>query len=306
LLPRAAPHLTALTAMLAFSVNYVVGRWAHLDVPPATLGFVRWATAAVLLAAVVGPRIRTAAPLLRANWRIIVTASIIMPFFGGTAAYFGLTMTTATNAGIFQTLTPIFTVVLAWVMLGEVLSARQIGGVTVAMAGVLYLVVKGDPARFAALDLNPGDIVLVLTNVAFAVYAILVRKLPRAIDPVALLFSICALGGLFHAPFLIAEVATGQTIDLTERAAASLVFVALFPSMLAILCFNYSVKQLGAGIATIYMYVVPVFTAGISVLVLREVLELYHVVGALLVIGGVALVTLRAGSPQSTVQRRSS
>jgi drug/metabolite transporter (DMT)-like permease len=294
LLQRAAPHLAALAAMLAFSVNYVIGRWAYQDVPPVMLGFVRWAAAALLLATVVWPRIRAAAPLLRANWRIIVTCSIVMPFFGGTAAYFGLTMTTATNAGIFQTLTPIFTVVLAWVMLGEFLSARQIGGGIVAMAGVFYLVVKGDPARFAALNLNLGDIVLVLTNIAFAVYAILVRKLPRTIDPVALLFAICALGGLFHAPFLIAELAAGQMIVFTERAAASLVFVALFPSMVAILCFNYSVKQLGAGVATIYMYVVPVFTAGISVLVLREILELYHVIGALLVIGGVVLATLRA------------
>jgi drug/metabolite transporter (DMT)-like permease len=122
----------------------------------------------------------------------------------------------------------------------------------------------------------------------------LVRKLPRTIDPVALLFAICALGGLFHAPFLIAELASGQIIVFTERAAASLVFVALFPSMVAILCFNYSVKQLGAGVATIYMYAVPVFTAGIGVLVLREILGLYHVIGALLVIGGVVLATLRA------------
>src|SRR5687768_605290 len=79
----AAPHLAALTAMLAFSINYVVGRGVYQDVPPVMLGFIRWTAAALLLAPFVWPRVRAAAPILRANWRTIAACSIIMPFFGG-------------------------------------------------------------------------------------------------------------------------------------------------------------------------------------------------------------------------------
>ena len=290
----AAPHLASLLAVLVFSANYVVGRGVYEDVPPVMLGFTRWAGAALLLAPFVWPRVKRAWPDIRANWRIIATASVLMPFFGATAGYFGLTMTTATNGGILQVLLPVLAAVLAWAMLGETLAPRQLGGIALSIAGALYLVAQGDPMRIAALSFNPGDIVLLLCNVALAFYSILLRKLPRRLDPIALLFCLCAFGALFHVPFLIVEIAAGHVVALTERAAVGLGFVVLFPSIVAIMSWNYGIKQLGPAVSSVYMYLTPVATAAMSVVVLGERLEHFHIVGGILVIAGVALTTLTA------------
>lgn len=290
----ASPHLVTLLAVIIFSANYVVGRGVYQDVPPIMLGFTRWTGAAVLLTPFVWPRVTKAWPFLIANWKIILAASILMPFFGATAGYFGLTMTTATNGGILQVALPVLAALLAWIFIGETLAPKQLAGIAVSIIGVLYLVSRGDPARIVALSVNPGDVVLIGCNFALACYAVLVRKLPRAIDPLALLFAICALGGAFHVPFLIAEFANGQVVHFTERAAVGLIFVALFPSIVAILCWNTGIKQLGPSVSSVYMYLVPVFTAALGALLLGERIVQYHVVGAVLIIAGVTLTTLSA------------
>jgi len=290
----ASPHLVTLLAVIIFSANYVVGRGVYEDVPPVMLGFVRWAGAAVLLAPFVWQRVVKDWPLLRANWRVIVAAGILMPLFGATAGYFGLTMTTATNGGILQVALPVLAALLAWIVIGETLAPRQLVGIAVSIAGVLYLVAQGDPTRIAAFSFNPGDIVLVFCNVALAFYAVLVRKLPRAIDPLALLFAICAVGGAVHLPLLIVELAMGYVVQFTERAAVGLVFVALFPSIVAILCWNTGIKQLGPSVSSVYMYLVPVFTAALGALLLGERIAHFHVIGAVLIIAGVTLTTLSA------------
>ena len=290
----ASPHLVTLLAVIIFSANYVVGRGVYEDVPPVMLGFVRWAGAAVLLAPFVWPRFVKDWPLLRANWGVIVAAGILMPLFGATAGYFGLTMTTATNGGILQVALPMLAALLAWIFIGETLAPRQLGGIAISVVGVLYLVSQGDPTRIAAFSFNPGDIVLVFCNVALASYAVLVRKLPRTIDSLALLFAICAVGGLVHLPLLIVELAMGHVVQFTERAAVGLVFVALFPSIVAILCWNTGIKQLGPSVSSVYMYLVPVFTAALGALLLGERIAHFHVIGAVLIIAGVTLTTLTA------------
>jgi drug/metabolite transporter (DMT)-like permease len=290
----ASPHLVTLVAVIIFSANYVVGRGVYEDVPPAMLGFVRWAGAAVLLAPFVWQRAVKDWPLIRANWAIIVAAGIVMPVFGATAGYYGLTMTTATNGGILQVSLPMLAALLAWIVLGETLAPRQLGGIAISVVGVLYLVAQGDPTRIAAFSFNPGDIVLIFCNVALASYAVLVRKLPRAIDPLALLFVICAVGGLVHLPLLMVELALGHVMQFTERAAVGLVFVALFPSIVAILCWNTGIKQLGPSVSSVYMYLVPVFTAAFGALLLGERIAHFHVIGAVLIIAGVTLTTLTA------------
>lgn len=290
----ASPHLVTLLAVVIFSANYVVGRGVYEDVPPVMLGFVRWGGAAVLLMPFVWQRVVKDWPLLRANWRVIVAAGILMPLFGATAGYFGLTMTTATNGGILQVALPMLAALLAWIFIGETLAPRQLGGIAISVVGVLYLVSQGDPTRIAAFSFNPGDLVLVFCNVALALYAVLVRKLPRTIDPLALLFAICAVGGLVHLPLLIGELALGHVVQFTERAAVGLVFVALFPSIVAILCWNTGIKQLGPSVSSVYMYLVPVFTAALGALILGERIAHFHVIGAVLIIAGVTLTTLTA------------
>jgi drug/metabolite transporter (DMT)-like permease len=287
----AAPHLMMLAAVVIFGANYVVGRAVVGEVPPYTLGLVRWGGAALILAPFAWRRVRAERARLRASWRLLALCGTLMPFLGAGVAYVALAHTIAINAGILQPALPVLTVVLAWAFLGERISLLQAAGAVVAIAGVLAIVARGDAAALFSLRFNWGDALIVGSNLALAGYAVAVRRLPRDLNPLSVLFALCAIGGLVHAPFALAEAAQGELVRPTAGAALSLLFVATLPSVAAITFWNHGITRLGPARATMYLYLVPVATAALGFAFLGETIAPYHVAGALLIVAGVAAST---------------
>ncbi len=293
--PRTTPvegpttaHLVTLLAVLIFSVNYVVGRGVYQDAPPFMLGFTRWAGAAVLLAPFAMRQVRAEWPLLVENWRTIAACALLMPFIGAGLAYTALTMTVAINAAVVQTALPVFMVLLARIFLDDRLTAAQVIGSCGAILGVLGIISRGDPAILAQLSFNAGDLLLLFCNLGLAGYAILIIRLPP-IRPLAFLFAICVLGAAYHVPFLAAELAMGKTLRPTLAGLGGLAFVAVFPSIIAILSWNYSISRLGPSISGLYFYLVPIITAGLAYLFLGETVAWYHYAGGAVIIASVWL-----------------
>jgi drug/metabolite transporter (DMT)-like permease len=285
----ASPHLLMLVAVTIFGANYVVGRGVVGEVPPYTLGFVRWAGAALILAPFVMRFVRTDRPQLVRSWKLLVLCGTLMPLLGAGIAYVALKETIAVNAGIIQTSLPVLTVVIAWAVLGERITAIQAGGAALAIAGVLAIVARGDPTALLSLRFNWGDLILVGNNLALASYAVAMKRMPRDIHPMSILIAICAVGGIMHLPFAAAEVAAGEYVRPTLGALFALLFVATLPSVVAIKVWNDGIARLGPGRAGMYMYLVPVVTAVLGFLVLGESIAPYHLVGGAMIVAGVAI-----------------
>ena len=120
-LPRWAtsPHLASIMAVLIFALNYVVGRGVRDDAPPFTLGFARWAGAAIILAPFALRAMRDDWAALMRGWRVLAACGSLMPFVGATLAYVALTTTTAINASVLQIALPVFTILMAAMALRE-------------------------------------------------------------------------------------------------------------------------------------------------------------------------------------------
>ena len=285
------PHVAMVVATFIFGANYVIGRAVVGDVPPYMMGFVRWTAATLILLPFTWNRVSADAGFLRANWKLLALAGCLMPFMGAGLTYVALTRTIAVNGGIVQTSLPIFIVLLSWIFLRDRLIARQALGAVVAIAGVFAIVLRGDPTALLNLRLNTGDLILVFCNLSLAGYAIAVKRLPGGLHPMSLLTVICAFGAIYHVPFLIAELADGEFVRPTLVSAMGLLFVAIFPSVVAIMCWNHAMAEIGANRAGFYMYLVPVFSAVLAYLFLSETIEPYHLLGGALIIAGVTLST---------------
>lgn len=293
--PQATPverlttaHLVSLLAVLIFSVNYVVGRGVYEVAPPFMLGFTRWAGAAVLLVPFAMRDVRAEWPKLVENWPMIAACALLMPLIGAGLAYTALTMTVAINVAVVQMSLPVFTVLLAWIVLGDRLTAARAIGMCGAMLGVLSILARGDPAILATLGFNAGDLLILFCNLGLAGYAVLLKRLPP-IRPLAFLFAICVLGAGFHVPFLAMELAAGKALQPTWLGLGSLAFVAVFPSIVAILSWNYAISRLGPSTSGIYFFLVPVITAGLAYLFLGEPVAWYHYAGGALIVASVWL-----------------
>ena len=142
-------------------------------------------------------------------------------------------------------------------------------------------------------------------------YTILLRKRPNKLGPICFLTSIIIIGLLFLFPFYLWEIHTGATIKLTMTSVISVLYVAIFPSVLAFLFWNRAVEMIGATKAGIFIHLMPVFGAIMAYIFLGERLRSYHIAGICLIFSGIYLTTihkmklLKNGNLCSSSSRRS-
>ena len=154
---------------------------------------------------------------------------------------------------------------------------------------MLYIVSRGDPSILFGLTFNLGDAILIVCNVGLAIYGVVVKKVPSAMHPLSLIFVVCAIGALCHLPFFSFEIATGQVPRPSLTAVASLTFVAIFPSVVAVIGWNNAIARLGPNRAGFYMYLVPAFATAFAIPLLGETVGLFHLIGLALIVTGVTL-----------------
>jgi drug/metabolite transporter (DMT)-like permease len=124
-----------------------------------------------------------------------------------------------------------------------------------------------------------------------------VRKLPAGIHPLSLITVVCAVGALCHLPFFAYEMASSVQIVFSTKTFVSLAYVAIFPSVVAILLWNSAIGRIGPSRAGFYMYLTPVYATIFAIPLLGESIGMYHIVGAVLIVIG---VTLSSRKPKAT------
>ncbi|NEX00183.1 DMT family transporter, partial [Rhodopseudomonas sp. BR0G17] len=136
--------------------------------------------------------------------------------------------------------------VALWSLLlfGVRLSWMQTIGIALSLLGVLTIILRGDFAALAAIELNRGDLMLASALCAFGLYSALMPKRP-ATHPLSLIVVTTGGGALLLLPFAIMEYAGGVRPTADWITAGTLVYVVIFPSMLAYLCFNRGVALIG-------------------------------------------------------------
>ena len=282
-------HAMMAFAVLILGLNYVVGRWAVGEVPAYTLGFTRWTMGTLLLLPFAWRYVIRDRQLIRDNWRLLAVCGFVMPFVGAGVTYVALNYTTAINGSVIQTSLPVLIVLLSWMILGNRPTFVQLTGAGIAIAGVLYIVSQGDLSILFGLTFNLGDAILIVCNFGLAIYGVVVKKIPSAMHPLSLLVVVCGIGALCHLPFFSVEVATGQVPQPSLTAVTSLVFVAIFPSVVALIGWNNAIARLGPSRAGFYMYLVPAFATAFAIPLLGETVGLFHLIGLVLIITGVTL-----------------
>ena len=65
------------------------------------------------------------------------------------------------------------------------------------------------------------------------------------------------------------------------------------PVIPGLLCFNRAVELIGANRASVYFYLIPLIGVALTVLIFHEPLHGYHAAGALLIVAGILISSLR-------------
>ncbi|MFC4257928.1 DMT family transporter [Marinobacter lacisalsi] len=285
---------------LFWAGNAVVARGVVDSIPPVSLAFWRWVIALLLLLPLALPKVRKEWSVVRDHWpRVLVLALFSVASFN-TLLYLAATTTTAINIALINSTIPIMVALLAFLLLGERTRPAQAIGIAVALTGVLMVIAQGTLGRLLSLSLSPGDLVMVAAVISWGIFSVLLRRLSIPLSAMTFLTLQIALGTALLTPvYLIDLLLISGGFTLSGSTLPPLIYVAVFPGILAYAFWNHGVWNVGPARAAIFMYLVPVFAAVLAWVFLDERLGWYHLAGGALILVGLYLTTRNAPAPQT-------
>lgn len=295
---RLPPALLLTLSALFWGGNFVVGRWAHTDIPPLNLTFVRWSVSALILTPFVAAGIWRHRALLREHfaWLCVLALTGMVMFHSFT--YIALHTTEAINAAFVLASMPMVIPVVSRLMGDERLSPRQAMGIGVSFLGVGVIVSRGDMDVLMNLSFTPGDLWVLAAVVAWSVYSVLVKRKPQDLPALVLLGATNWIAVVILLPFYVWELNTVGGFAITLSSVLVIAYVALFASIAAFVCWNAGVHRVGANKAGLFIHLIPLFASVFSIAFLGESLKSYHFIGIVPILLGIYLTTTAKAQPK--------
>jgi drug/metabolite transporter (DMT)-like permease len=280
------PFLLLCIASLTWAGNAVVGRLAAGHIPPVTLSFMRWGVAFLIILPFARAHLRRDWGSIRNQLGMMIFLSVTGIAIFNTLQYWALEYTQALNTLLLQSAAPLFVALWSLVLLGVRLTLTQACGIALSLLGVLVILLHGDLSALTGVMFNKGDVIFTVGLLIFGIYSVLSLKRPpiHGLSFAAFTFG---CGAACQIPFVIWEMISQPMMELNTANLLSLIYVAVFPSTLAYICFNRAVQLIGANRAAPFFHMTPVFGTVMSIVFLGEHLQLFHVIGFALVLTGV-------------------
>ena len=283
-------------AALCWAGNAIVGKLAAGHIPPVTLAFLRWALAFLIILPAAWKYLKRDWPRIRAGLGTMIFLSLSGIAAFTTLQYWALEHTQALNTLLLQSAAPLFVAGWSLILLGVRVTLAQAIGVLVSLIGVLVILLHGDLTAIAAIDFNKGDLVFTVALLIFGLYSVMTLKRPimHELSFVAFTFG-CGAACLI--PALIPELLLRPVMQFNVPNLLSVLYVAVFPSTIAYLCYNRGVQLIGANRAAPFFHVVPVFGSVMAIVFLGETPQAFHLIGFALVLTGVFVASRKSSAP---------
>lgn len=284
-------YATLALVMLFWAGNSIVGRAVRGDIGPFTLALIRWTGALIVLSPFAWRHFSAQLPQIRLHWRPVLLLGILgVAGFNG-FLYSGLRYTSATNGLLLQAAIPALVLLVDRLIFGVRSTIGQVIGVTVSTIGVVLIVLRGDMASLLGLELGKGDALVLCGVLVWSLYTSLL-KLKPAVHPLSFLFATFIIGVLCMAPLAAGEIVAHGLPQAKSGVVLACAYVALFPSVISYLLFNQAVERIGAAKAGQTIALMPLFGAGLAVMLLGEPLHAYHLAGMAIILAGIAMSAL--------------
>ncbi|WP_336147996.1 DMT family transporter [Acinetobacter soli] len=277
--------LLPLIAVLIWSMNIAVTRYAVDLIEPASISFYRWLIAFIVLTPFMLFKVWAQRALVRRHLGQLAILSVFgMVLYQGlsyTAAHY----TNATNMGIVNAFIPVFTIFVSMLILKDIPNRFAIVGSIISFLGLLYILGKGDFTTLLNMGGHSGDLLMVVAVFFYAFYGVFLKKWQLKIPLLISLYVQIGFALLYHIPFLMYFGLDA----INARNAPSLLYAGIFPSLLAPLLWMLAVQHIGPNRTSIFMNLMPVFTAIIASLWLAEQWTLFHTIGGMMILVGIVM-----------------
>ncbi len=288
---RAWAIASVILLMVLWGSTFVVTKEAVREVPPLTLGFLRFFIAALVLVPIAFARGGLAAlprplPVARLAWMGIAGIAVFIISFN-----YALSYGSAAQGALIFALVPAAVLIAATIGLGERPSRRRIVGIVLSICGVAVVVTAGTTGGSAS---NPelGAFWMLVAVLAWAVYTVLAKQLEQA-DQIVVIAFVSVVSLVLLLPAAAFEVAQLGWPEPSLAGWLGTLFLGLFASALAYVWYSRSLQQLDASVVGVYLNLDPIIGVLTAVVFLGETLNAWQVGGGLVAFAGMWLASTR-------------
>ena len=203
----------------------------------------------------------------------------------------GIPHITPMDCSVLSAISPIYTMIIAAIVLKEPITWQKAGGVAISFAGIIYLIVSRTAAGGAAETSLFGILMLILNSLSFSLYLGIFKPLIGKYSVVTFMKWIFLFAFVVSAPFSAGELVTLDWNAIPSIQLAELAYLILCATFITYFLIPVGQKRIRPTLVSMYSYVQPIIAIVISISVGMELLTWQKVLDAVMVFGGVVVVS---------------
>jgi drug/metabolite transporter (DMT)-like permease len=295
-------YIALSAAVLFWGLSFVATKVALENIPTFTLVFARFSIASLLFLIVL---LKTGFP----RFTLQEYGKVLLVAFFEPGLYFvfetyGLQYTTAPKASLIIATIPLAVAVFAGIWLKEGTPLITLAGILLSLVGITILVVFDPEFSRGFKGSLTGDLLIFGAVISGALYMVCARDLGKKRNAMEITALQTFLGAIFFAPGFLYELPRIQWSGIQFASIAAVVYLTVFATVLAFLCYNFALTRLTASRASIFVNCIPVVCAIGAWIILGEKLTPLQMMGGAIVIVAVCLSNMKGFRPAIRLLKR--
>jgi len=277
-----------------WSGNFFSGKIAFLsDLSPFKLSFFRWILALLILLPFTYAQIIKDLEYYKKNILLMTVISILGVTIFNSFTYISLRTTMVINSTLMASVAPVMMIGFSWLIFRTKTTTLQFTGIVLSLLGAFAIVLKGNLNNLYNLYFTAGDLWMLAAVVSWCLYSVLLKKIDSKTSQLANLEVMIIIGVIFIIPFYIMESFNSTYLPSTGLDLAIIGYVAVFASIVAFFSWNKGVSIIGPNRASLFLHLIPVFSAIWAISFLNEKFAFFHIIGVLFILSGIILSNIK-------------
>jgi drug/metabolite transporter (DMT)-like permease len=284
---------------------FIAGKIAVQSFEPATVAFLRFLGAAVLLFPLMWLTEKNRIKPTLKDYGLFAVLGLTGIALYNICFFIATKHAPVIKSSLFIASNPVLIVLLSGIFLKETITKNHIIGMVVALIGVTFIITDGHVLSLFQFGFETIDFVLLGAVICWALYSVVGKVVLKKFSSVESTTYAVAFGTLFLLPLALVETTWNDVQQADISTWLAIAHMSIFVTVVAFIMYYYGIKEIGAAKASIFINVMPVSAVLMATIFLDETFTAAHGIGAAFVLSGVYIGTQTKlfWKKQSTITR---
>jgi drug/metabolite transporter (DMT)-like permease len=270
---------------------FIAGKFAVQSFEPATVAFLRFLGAAVLLFPLMWLMEKNRKKPTLKDYGLFAVLGLTGIALYNICFFLATKHAPVIKSSLFIASNPVLIVLLSGLFLKETITKNNIIGMFIALTGVTFIITDGHLLTLLQFGFEPIDFVLLGAVISWALYSVVGKVVLKKYSSVESTTYAVAFGTVFLLPFALTETSWQDIQQASFSTWIAIAHMSIFVTVISFVLYYNGIKEVGAAKASIFINVMPVSAVIMATIFLGETFTWAHAVGAAFVLSGVYIGT---------------